>query len=175
MGLRFFVVPVHDSSPFEQELNGFLAGHKVVSIDRQLIDQGANSFWAICVDYLSHAPGEGASNPNLLRSRLDYKAILPPEDSSSSIHGSEKCARNWPRPKLFRSMRFSPPSSWRKWCSVTAVPRATWRKSRGSARAKSTSTRSGCCPWFPISSRSPRSRRYNAWTRPGPPSYHGAS
>ena len=53
MALRFFVVPVHDSSAFEQELNGFLASHKVVSIDRRLIDQGINSFWAICVDYLS--------------------------------------------------------------------------------------------------------------------------
>jgi superfamily II DNA helicase RecQ len=77
MALRFFVVPVHDSSAFEQELNGFLAGHKVVSIQRQLIDQGVNSFWAICVDYLSHAPGAGASHPNLSRSRVDYKAILP--------------------------------------------------------------------------------------------------
>ena len=51
MGLRFFAVPVRDSSAFEQELNGFLAAHKVVSMDRHLIDQGANSFWAICVDY----------------------------------------------------------------------------------------------------------------------------
>ena len=34
MALRFFVIPVHDSGAFEQELNGFLASHKVVSIDR---------------------------------------------------------------------------------------------------------------------------------------------
>ena len=27
---------------------------KVVSIERHLIDQGVNSFWAICIDYLSH-------------------------------------------------------------------------------------------------------------------------
>ena len=54
MALRFFVVPVNDSGTFEQDLNGFLASHKVVSIDRRLIDQGTNSFWAICVDYLSH-------------------------------------------------------------------------------------------------------------------------
>jgi len=39
MGLRFFVVPVHDSSAFEQDLNGFLARHKVVPIDRHLIDE----------------------------------------------------------------------------------------------------------------------------------------
>ena len=56
MPLRFFAVPVHDSSGFEQELNGFLAQHKVVSIDRHLIDQGVNSFCAICVDDQIHAP-----------------------------------------------------------------------------------------------------------------------
>ncbi|MDA1055624.1 MAG: HRDC domain-containing protein [Planctomycetota bacterium] len=80
MGLRFFAVPVRDSNACEQELNGFLAGHKVVSIERHLIDQGVNSFWAICIDYLSHAPGETAVNPNLSRSRVDYKTILPPEE-----------------------------------------------------------------------------------------------
>ena len=80
MALRFFVVPVSDSSAFEQDLNGFLASHKVVSIDRQLIDQGANSFWAICVDYLSHTPGETNRNPNLSRNRVDYKTVLPPEE-----------------------------------------------------------------------------------------------
>ena len=80
MALCFFVIPVHDSGAFEQELNGFLASHKVVSIDRQLIDQGANSFWAICVDYLHGVPGESKRNPTLSRSRIDYKAILPPEE-----------------------------------------------------------------------------------------------
>ena len=80
MPLRFFSVPVHDSSTFEQELSGFLASHKVVSIDRQLIDQGINSFWAICVDYLSHAPGETNRNPNLSRNRIDYKTVLLPEE-----------------------------------------------------------------------------------------------
>jgi superfamily II DNA helicase RecQ len=75
MALPFFVVPVHDSGAFEQELNGFLASHRVVSID-----QGVNSFWAICVDYLSHAPGETNRNSNLSRKRVDYKAILPPEE-----------------------------------------------------------------------------------------------
>ncbi|MGA2254169.1 MAG: hypothetical protein ABSG53_05860 [Thermoguttaceae bacterium] len=80
MGLRFFMVPVHDSSAFEEELNGFLNGHKVVSIDRQLIDQGINSFWAICVGYLSHAPGETGHNPNLSHNRVDYKTILSPDE-----------------------------------------------------------------------------------------------
>jgi hypothetical protein len=41
MALRFCAVPVHDSSTFEQQLNGFLASHRVVSIDRRLIDHRA--------------------------------------------------------------------------------------------------------------------------------------
>jgi hypothetical protein len=126
MALRFFVVPTSDSSAFEQELNGFLARHKVVSIDRKLIDQGVNSFWAICVDYLSHAPGETVPNANLSRSRVDYKAILPPEEFA-----------------VFSRLR-----ELRKELAQTedaAKRRATWRKSKGSATARSTSTRSGCC------------------------------
>ncbi|OWU66197.1 MAG: hypothetical protein CBB60_000760, partial [Armatimonadetes bacterium Cent15-Ar3] len=80
MALRFFVVPVYDSSVFEQELNRFLAGHKIVSVQRHLIDQGANSFWAICVDYLSHLPGTSPAASHLSSSRVDYKAILTPEE-----------------------------------------------------------------------------------------------
>ncbi len=80
MALRFFTVPVNDSAAFEHELNGFLARHKVLSIDRRLIDQGVNSLWAICIDYLSHAPGETGHNLNLSRSRVDYKAILSAEE-----------------------------------------------------------------------------------------------
>jgi hypothetical protein len=60
VGLRFLVVPVHDSGDFEQELNGFLARHKVVSIDRHLIDQGLKSFWAICVDDATHGNSAGS-------------------------------------------------------------------------------------------------------------------
>jgi len=80
MALRFFTIPVNDAAPFEQELNGFLARHRVVSIDRRLIDQGVNSFWAICIDYLSHGTGETRDSLNLSRSRVDYKAILPAEE-----------------------------------------------------------------------------------------------
>ncbi|HMP79351.1 MAG TPA: HRDC domain-containing protein [Pirellulaceae bacterium] len=80
MALRFFVVPAMNSAMAEQELNGFLASHKVVSIERKMIDQGVNSFWAICVDFLNHAPSDGISRSNLSRNRVDYKAILAPPE-----------------------------------------------------------------------------------------------
>ena len=80
MGLRFFTIPVRDSEKPERELNGFLASHKVLSIDRQLVDVGMNSFWAICVDYLMTSAGESTLASNLSRSRVDYKTILPPDE-----------------------------------------------------------------------------------------------
>jgi len=80
MALRFFIVPVRDSVDSEQELNRFIGGHKVLSIDRHLIDQGMNSFWAICVDYLNSLAAETTGLANLSRSRVDYKTILPPDE-----------------------------------------------------------------------------------------------
>ncbi|MEZ6127575.1 MAG: HRDC domain-containing protein [Planctomycetaceae bacterium] len=80
MGLRFFTVPVRDSENQERELNGFLASHKILSIDRQFVEVGVNSFWAICVDYLASSAGESPLSSNLSRSRVDYKTILPPEE-----------------------------------------------------------------------------------------------
>ena len=80
MSLKFFVVPVQDSIASEDELNGFLASHKILSIDRQLVDQGVNSFWAICIDYLTGKRVETGQNPNLSRNRVDYKSILRAEE-----------------------------------------------------------------------------------------------
>ena len=80
MGLRFFVVPVQGGVALEQELNAFMDGHKVVAVERRFVDQGACSFWAICVDYISHVRGNETAPTNLSRSRVDYKLVLSSEE-----------------------------------------------------------------------------------------------
>ena len=130
--------------PSSRNSTGSWLQHKVVSIDRQLIDQGVNSFWAICVDYLSHAPGEPLQRATCRAAVSTTRRFCLPRNSRS-FRGCENCARNWPKPKPYRSMRCSRTNSWRKWCSDAASPRATWRRLKGLARARSTSTRSGCC------------------------------
>lgn len=80
MSLHFCVVPVRGSVTAEQELNRFLASHKILSVDRKLVDAGDNSFWAICVDYLSPTSDSATRNSNLTRSRIDYKTILPAKE-----------------------------------------------------------------------------------------------
>ena len=80
MPFRFFTVPIQNIAEAEAELNAFLGSHKVLAVDRQWVDQGANSFWAVCVHYL--VEGGTASSPKLLngRSRVDYKEILAPAE-----------------------------------------------------------------------------------------------
>ena len=80
MPFRFFTVPIQNIAEAEAELNAFLGSHKVLAVDRQWVDQGVNSFWALCVHYL--VEGGTASSPKLLngRSRVDYKEILAPAE-----------------------------------------------------------------------------------------------
>jgi hypothetical protein len=49
MRLHFVTVPIHGSAEAEEELNQFLATHRVIAVDRQLVTDGQRSAWAICV------------------------------------------------------------------------------------------------------------------------------
>ena len=51
MSFKFFHIPVRDAAAAEEALNTFLGNHRVLSIDRRWVDQGADSFWSFCVDY----------------------------------------------------------------------------------------------------------------------------
>ena len=53
MKFRFFSVPVRKSSDAEEELNTFVASHRVVSIERRFVDAGLDSFWAVSVEVLA--------------------------------------------------------------------------------------------------------------------------
>lgn len=65
----------------EAELNGFLSRHRVVTIERRFVDCGADSLWALCVDYLHGEPTAGASHgaPGRADRKVDYKEVLNPE------------------------------------------------------------------------------------------------
>lgn len=50
MPYKYFLIPVRDCGSAEAELNAFLANHRVLAVDRRWVDQGADSYWALCVD-----------------------------------------------------------------------------------------------------------------------------
>ena len=49
---RFFLIPVRQIGLAEEEMNRFLRSHRVLNVDRRWVDQGSESFWSFCVDYL---------------------------------------------------------------------------------------------------------------------------
>lgn len=81
MPLKFFHIPSRDSVQIESDLAAFLSNHRVVTIERRFVDDGQNSFWAICVDYL-HGPTTGGPDygaPGRSARKVDYKEVLTPE------------------------------------------------------------------------------------------------
>jgi superfamily II DNA helicase RecQ len=82
MGFRFFTIPVQDVGQASAELNAFLGNHKVLAVDRRWVEQGPSSFWCFCIDYLESPNGGGGveiGRPNVHRSKVDYREVLPPE------------------------------------------------------------------------------------------------
>jgi len=84
MKLHFVRIPTEDSGPIEEELNRFLGTHRIVSVDRHLVADGARSAWAICVTYVDAdagregAPfGHGTAEVSGKKLRVDYREVLP--------------------------------------------------------------------------------------------------
>ena len=75
MRLHFVTVPIHGSAEAEEELNQFLAMHRVIAVDRQLVADGARSAWAICVAG-ADASAKKRVNHRYALSRLADRVLL---------------------------------------------------------------------------------------------------
>jgi superfamily II DNA helicase RecQ len=83
--LSFFAVPALDSRAAQDALNAFLSQHRVAAVDRQLVTEHGQAFWAVCVTTTeglassSGAPPAGGSGGEA-RKRVDYREVLSPAD-----------------------------------------------------------------------------------------------
>lgn len=77
---KFFSIPVRDEEESEAELNLFLRSVRVVHVSREFVAQGENSFWALAIEYLPKAVGPSDIADRRKRSKVDYKALLSPQD-----------------------------------------------------------------------------------------------
>ena len=72
MQFRFFTIPIFEAEEAETALNAFLGTQRVMHVDRQLIQDGRNSAWAVCVGYQNGASQTAKDK----RGKLDYRTIL---------------------------------------------------------------------------------------------------
>ena len=79
MQLRTFVLPIKNLSAAEAEMNAFLRSHRVLAVKKEFVNDGENSFWTFCVEYLESStatPPAGAPG----RPKVDYEEVLRREE-----------------------------------------------------------------------------------------------
>ena len=79
MQIRIFTIPLFDNTELTEEMNAFLRGHKVLTLDRQQITLGEQAFWTFCVSYLPSQTNSNMGQTQTKQAKTDYKEILDEE------------------------------------------------------------------------------------------------
>ena len=82
MQFKFFMIPVMsgDTERAEEELNRFLRGHRILSVQHELLNNGMQSCWGICVEYLDgEAPSSGRASFDR-KDKVDYREVLSEQE-----------------------------------------------------------------------------------------------
>jgi len=81
MQMSFYAIPARGDTGLQEDLNRFLRSHRVLTVHREFVAQGDNSFWALAVEYLEGAASSGTeASSRGGKQRVDYKDVLSPED-----------------------------------------------------------------------------------------------
>ena len=73
MPFRVFTIPTRDDGSFADELNQFMRSHGVLQVEKRFIDEGSNSFWSFCIDYVETQTINRQTKGPANRQRIDYK------------------------------------------------------------------------------------------------------
>lgn len=74
MQIRFFTIPVMGGEAITSEMNVFLRSKKILQSDTQLVANGQNSFWCVCIKYI-----DDISIQDKNHNKVDYKEVLDEE------------------------------------------------------------------------------------------------
>lgn len=81
MKWHFFTIPAIMPDAAQEAFNRFCGAHRVVSVERQFVQDGERSYWALCVSYLDSAQSNGAEPlAPTRRGKIDYRDVLNEPD-----------------------------------------------------------------------------------------------
>ena len=80
-----FFVPIIDGGESQNELNAFLRGHRVLSIEKAFAGDG----WAFCIEWLESASSQ-VGNVTAKSRRIDYREVLDEETFARFVKLREK-------------------------------------------------------------------------------------
>lgn len=74
MRVKFFACSCRGDDEASEAFNQLLNCHRIVSVEKNFVQDGQTSFWAMCVTYIEQG---GASRPTAMRkNKIDYREIL---------------------------------------------------------------------------------------------------
>ena len=81
MQLKFFTNPAmgDGNSVMEDELNAFLRGHRILNVQRELVNNGQMSCWCCCVEYIEDSKGTESPRTGG-KEKVDYSNVLSESD-----------------------------------------------------------------------------------------------
>lgn len=75
MKIRIFTIPIYHAGQAESELNSFLGGKRIISLEKRFVDNGAESAWSFCITWT-----EMSEKAPLQKGKVDYKEVLNEQD-----------------------------------------------------------------------------------------------
>lgn len=82
MNYKIFALPAIGAEQAEQQLNDFLASHKIIQVDRQFINQAELSYWSLCVCYQAQSTTAKTTTNTTKKARIDYREVLTEQQFS---------------------------------------------------------------------------------------------
>lgn len=77
MQIKLFTIPINNVEDYNEEINVFLRTHKVVEMEKHLIQTGTTYSWCFYISYINTTENIGIDNKNT--KRVDYMKILDKE------------------------------------------------------------------------------------------------
>lgn len=76
MQLKIFTIPIVDGDERNDEMNRFLRGHRVVTVEKQFCLVGDMACWSFCVTYVEGTVPTAPSKMTEQREKVDYREVL---------------------------------------------------------------------------------------------------
>ena len=92
MSLHFFAIPALDPAAAQAELNAFCQRHRVLKVERHLVDAGLDSHWVLCLQVADgpgplpadlktpQRPAPAGAQASAAANRVDWKQVLAEAD-----------------------------------------------------------------------------------------------
>ncbi len=73
MKYKLFSIPTFDNEKILEEMNNFIGNHRIIDIEKQLVNTRTSQYWSFCVQYVSES---SANYPFVKKEKVDYQKVL---------------------------------------------------------------------------------------------------